>query len=166
MRRWVVALAILLMAFPATAQERVSATFARWSLVRRTDPISDVNTSYVYTPGARRGSLLVVKCTDQGITALEYIWGGYLIDDDRGQIEIDVRFGTAAALPREAWSMSAAHESAYIPEGRIRSFVETAETAAFVTLRATDANDGEQKVDRFSLAGFSAAIKALTCAKL
>jgi hypothetical protein len=153
-------LALALLTLGATAAD------GQWQVVRHVDPLTDADRSFTYQTGAliqgraAPQGALSVNCLEDGpevSVALGGVMGG-----SNGRVITVLRFDQAPPLPAEAWILQARNDAATAIRGS-RQLIERMKAARTVVIKVTDPLDGEERIWRYSLIGFSAAFNRLSC---
>lgn len=155
----IVALALAMMCVNAAAQD-----FGAFSLVKKTDAITDKDRSFIYSPATEtinnRVANLAWTCMQDGLNVL-YVYGKYLMGSD-DSISVQYRFDALPAASSRRWDIATTHRGAFLPVGRVREFTQEALIAQKVVLRVID-RDGDVLTDTVSLNGLRDALRQLPC---
>lgn len=162
--RTIAAAVLVIVACSATAdaQSRRTGTIGTFATYQHQDEMTDRDRSWISTPG-NHGGRLGWKCLPDGLNVM-FLWKHYLSFED-DEIEVAYRFPGAKPLAL-GWDIStgSGNRTAFLPMSAVPNFTQQAERNQVVTLRVTDAHDGEAFTDTFDLRGLTAALHTLPCA--
>jgi hypothetical protein len=166
-RRWLLCLALLACALPATAsvQQRESVRYGRALLFPMKDELTDENRSYILVPGERNEETdltLGWKCEGVGFVLMVTL-GGYMGGDRNDRVVVRYRFDDGEASPEARWRLFAGNTRTHAPMEQVAELTLLARDADRVVIRVTDPLDGEVKTNTFHLDGVSRALDQLTC---
>ncbi|MFU8896456.1 MAG: hypothetical protein ACNA8J_08720 [Gammaproteobacteria bacterium] len=154
MKRMVIALALLSVSLPATAN---------WEFRENIDPMTDEDKSIAATFSGRN-EFVVVRCS--GDSDYEIFLGvGTYIGSTRGRGS-PVVYRADAEPPVEGgtWSTSTDGTAVFVPRASKGAFLDILKTASKVTIQVTDFR-GSRHHAVFDLSGASDAISKLHCMK-
>jgi hypothetical protein len=152
-------LALLLVSTGAEAQSP-----ERWS-----DVVVDIDVSSIFVGGVDLASeqqrliMMGFVCpAEESRPPIVFIeFGGVLVGDARGEVDVRVRFDQWPATPIQKWRLAKDKRLIVVTVGS--QVVEELQAAASLLLLITDPHDGAERRLRFTMQGFRESFRKMRC---